>query len=157
MGDFTPINTQEELDAILAERLRRKDEQTAKKYGDYDDLKTKVTTYETQIGDLNEKLEELTGKQKGHEKEVSELTAKVKKYETAALKSRIASEKGLPLELADRLTGETEEELGKDAEKLLGVVGKTKKAAPLADPEPGKTTTDDSMWRSLAKNLNGKE
>lgn len=29
------ITTQEELDAILADRLKRKDEQLAKKYGDY--------------------------------------------------------------------------------------------------------------------------
>ena len=40
MAEFVPITTQEAFDAAIGERLKRERESIAKKYGDYDDLKT---------------------------------------------------------------------------------------------------------------------
>lgn len=157
MSEFTPITTQEELDALIADRLKRKDEQVAKKYGDYDALKERATTYEEKVKEMTKQLEELTSKSQTYDKTVSDLEAKVKGYETADLKRRIATEKGLPAELADRLTGATEEDLGKDAEKLLAIVGQPKKkAAPLGNPELDGGNPADAMWRGMAKSLSGK-
>ena len=42
MGDFTPIETQEQLDAVIGERIKRERETSAKKYEGYlspDDFK----------------------------------------------------------------------------------------------------------------------
>lgn len=60
------------------------------------------------------------------------------KADTAALaemKLRIAYEKGIPSELASRLTGETESDLYKDADTMLGIIRVIKGPAPLYDPE----------------------
>ena len=54
MGDFIPITTQAEFDAAIGERLKRERESFSKKYGDYDELKSKVASYEQQIGQMTE-------------------------------------------------------------------------------------------------------
>ena len=56
MGDFTPIETQEQLDAVIGERIKRERETSAKKYEGYlspDDFKSKTVDYEKQIGARN--------------------------------------------------------------------------------------------------------
>ena len=40
MSDFTPIETQEQLDKVIGERIRRAEQKAAEKYADYEDLKT---------------------------------------------------------------------------------------------------------------------
>ena len=55
--------------------------------------------------------------------------------ELQLLKTIIANEKGIPAELADRLTGEDEKGLRADAENLLMIVRRIKGPAPLATPE----------------------
>lgn len=57
-----------------------------------------------------------------HQKAVDTLSAEKKSFELALLRLRTASEAGLPTELADRLTGSSEEELKKDAEKLASLI-----------------------------------
>lgn len=52
----------------------------------------------------------------------------------AEMKLRIAYEKGLPTELAARLTGSNEAEIYKDAETMAGIVRVIKGPAPLHDP-----------------------
>ena len=108
MEEFKPITTQAEFDAAIGERLKRERETLSKKYGDYDDLKTKVADYEKQIGQLTRAAEDAAKKYAGHDKELADLQAKVKGYETDSVKTRIAHEAGLPYELAGRLTGEDE-------------------------------------------------
>lgn len=39
---FEPITTQEQLDSVLRERLRRAREKAVEPYADYEDLKTKA-------------------------------------------------------------------------------------------------------------------
>lgn len=52
----------------------------------------------------------------------AELEARIKAQETAMVRQRIATAKGLPLALAERLQGETEEEIIADADALLKVL-----------------------------------
>ena len=47
----------------------------------------------------------------------------MQKYEADSVKTRIARECGLSVELANRLSGDTEEDIKKDAEALKSVVG----------------------------------
>ena len=46
MADFKAIETQEELDRIVTERLKREQE----KYSDYEALKTRNSELETEVG-----------------------------------------------------------------------------------------------------------
>ena len=137
MEEFKPITTQAEFDTAIGERLKRERETLAKKYGDYDDLKTKVGDYEKQIAQMSKAAKESAEKYAGYDKNLAELQAKVKGYETDSVKTRIAHETGLPYELAGRLTGEDEAAIRKDAEALSKLLGGQKhKAPPLRDSEP---------------------
>lgn len=66
-----------------------------------------------------------------HDKTVSDLTERAVKAEKSLLRRKVAEECKLPSSLADRLTGETEDDLRKDAQTLAQYVQPTH-AAPLA-------------------------
>ncbi len=153
--EFQAITTQEELDRVIGDRLKRERETASKKYADYDELKSKVAAYEKQLGELNSSFDETNKKTEEYEKTINELTGKNKTYELASLKARIAHEKGIPYELAGRLTGEDEESLKADAEslsKLIAVTGK-QPAPPLKDTEPSKGK--DDPYKALLNGLKG--
>ena len=148
-----PITTQEELDAIIGDRLARKDEQVKKQYGDYDDLKKKVAEQDTAIADYVKKLEEASKKAASHDKTVAELTEKVKSYEIGSVKTKIAHEHKIPYELAGRLSGETEDEIRADAANLAKLLSGSRETPPLADPEGGKSSGSDAGIKSLLSSL----
>lgn len=142
---FKIIETQEELDNIIGERLKREREATEKKYAGFDEAKEKAGKYdkllaqdfEGQIRKLNDELNTEREKNAGHDQTVSEITARAEKAEKALLKVETAHKAGLPYELAARLNGDTEEELLADAKSLSSYV-KTAGAPPLATTEPAK-------------------
>ena len=157
MAEFVPIMTQAEFDAAISERLKRERETIAKKYSDYEDLKNKVSSHEQQIGTMTKAADEAAQKYAGYDKTLADLQAKVKGYETASVKTRIAHETGLPYELAERLCGEDEDAIRKDAEALSKLVrGQTHKAPPLRDTEPGGDSKKSAM-RAFSAQLVGEE
>jgi len=130
MAEFTPITSQEQLDGLIGERIKRERETAAKKYADYDALKTRNAELENQLGEMTRSMEESAKKYAGYDKNLSELQAQVKGYETASVKTRIALEAGLPYELAARLNGESEEDIRKDAQSLAGFMKSSRQPAP---------------------------
>lgn len=156
MAEFTAITTQEQLDAVIGERIKRERDTLTKKYGDYDDLKTKVADYEKQISDLSKTIEDTGKKYAGYDKTLADLTAKVKGYETSSAKMRIAHETGIPYELASRLSGETEDDIRKDAESLSKLIGKPGPKAPLKSTEPAGTDTKKAALRAFTEELTNK-
>lgn len=131
---FEIIDTQEKFDAAISERLRRERETVGKKYADYDELKQKVTEYEKRLGAMTKQAEENAKKYQGYDTKIADMQEKIKGYETASVKTRIAHETGIPFELASRLTGDDEEAIRKDAEALAKFV-KGKTLAPLRTEE----------------------
>lgn len=157
MSEFTAITTQEQLDAIIGERIKRERETAAKKYEGYispEDLKTMKADHEKQIGDLNLALKNANEKSAGHEKEIADRDSKIKAYETASVKSRIAHEVGLSYDAIDFLKGEDEDSIRKSAESLKSLVG-TKPAAPLANPEGSSGVDKDEALRKTLRSLKG--
>lgn len=138
MADFTPITTQEEFDAAIGARLKRERETTAAKYADYEELKNKVGSLETQVTTL-------TG-------EKDALDKKIKGYETNSVKMRIAQELNIPASMAERLTGETEEDIRKDAESMASVFKSVQGPAPLYNPTTQPAADDKKA--ALAEMLN---
>ena len=119
---FKVIETQEELDSIIKERLER--ERT--KYNGYmsaEDVQKLKDTYEATAKEENEKYSAL-------EKEKEDLMAKVKGYEVGTLKTKVALANGLPIGVTDYLKGETEEELTESAKTLSSMFSSK------ADPKP---------------------
>lgn len=151
MAEFTPITTQAEFDAAIGERLKRERETLAKKYGDYEDLKTKVADYEKQIGQMTEAASKAAQKYAGFDQQLADMQAKIKGYETASVKTRIAHETGLPYELAGRLSGEDEDAIRKDAEALSKLLGSQRqpRTPPLRDTEPIEKDEKKAALKSL--------
>lgn len=155
MADFNPINTQEELNSIIGERLRRERETVTKEY------EQKITEKDGEIGTLKTSITDLSKQLEDANKSISEIPAlkeKIQGYERASVKSRVAREVGIPYELADRLSGETEEDLRKDAEGLRKLIGQVQPAAPKANGERnvGKDNeaTNDA-WRQVLQQMKG--
>ena len=150
---FEIIDTQEKFDAAIAERLRRERETVSKKYADYDDLKKRTAEYETRLGALTKEAEDNAKKYSDYDTKLADLQAKVKGYETVSVKTRIAHETGIPYELAGRLSGDTEEEIRKDAETLSKFIGGVKKSAPLRNSDSGNDDSKTSALRAFTASL----
>ena len=149
MSDFKPIETQEELDAIIKARLSRERE----KYADYDDLKkrsadfeARETTYQNTINDLKTRETELSS-------QVESLNGDL----TKTAKQRIATEYGLPLDLAERLQGDDEEGFKADAERLASYLAPKQPKPPMKSNEPTIDTDPlKSGLRDMVRSLNNK-
>lgn len=149
MSEFKTIETQEELDNIVKERIRRERE----KFSDYDELKKRVSELESENSALKSTVEDDKQTRAGLDAQITELQGQVSNYETANLRTRIALQNGLPYDLADRLQGADEEALKADAERLAGFMRPATPPAPLRDTEPAigddKTTQMKQMLREL--------
>ena len=154
--EFTPITSEEALDAVLKDRLNRQKEkhvremsEMSEKYKDYDALRTQNDEYVQQITALNSALEESKQKVAGYDSQIAERDAKINAYEISIMKSNIAATYGLAPELAARLSGDTEDDLKADAEKLANIIGKSHKVAPLA--EATNANVDDGVMAAFKK------
>lgn len=152
MSDFKPIETQEALDQIIKDRLARERE----KYADYDKLKSENESYESKLNALQTTIDESNAKIKTHDDTVADLNKKIAGYETASLRTRIAIQNGLPLDLADRLVGDDEESIKADAERLAGFVSKKQQTPPPlksteSAPKEDKTIAYKNLLNGLKK------
>ena len=128
--DFTAISTQEEFEARVREV-----------YGD--------------VAGLQGQIDTLTNERDTHAATISQLQGQIKGFQTDALKRQIAAEKGIPLEFASRLTGESEADIKADADKMTGILRAYKGPAPLAEPAPASETTSRARLRGLLGNMKG--
>ena len=157
MSDFKVIETQEEFDKAIKARLAQKDRELEEKYKDYlspEQAEELKADFGKQLEDANKLVKEANDKLKNYDTTVSELTKRAETAEVSLLKNRVANENKLPLELADRLIGSTEEELKADAEKLSGIL-KPNNEPPLhiggTTPKvSGNNNTTDGMAELLA-------
>lgn len=146
MSEFTPITTQEEFDKAIKSRLAQKDREAEEKYKDYlspDKLSSLKEDYEKKLEEAKKSAKEASDKLSENQKTVDELTKRAETAEHSLLKNKIAYDHKLPLELAGRLVGTTEEELTKDAESLASLV-KPSSAPPLYSTNPNNTTKSAS-------------
>ncbi len=135
---FKMIETQEELDAILKDRLERQ----AKKYEGYlspDDVQKLKNGYEEKLKSQPSyegytSPDDLNKIKADYDQQINGLTDENKKLKMTALKQDIAYEYKIPRDMASRLNGQNEEELRKDADTLSSYISNSNKVAPLADP-----------------------
>lgn len=137
MSEFTVIETQEQLDAIVVERVKRAKESEAKKYEGWKSPE-----------EVEELTRELTGKVKSLEDAAAEIQkqmdekdqkiAEGDKYRTDLEKTRIALKAGLDIKYADRLRGDTAEDWEKDAKELAKDFVAAGRGVPVGSYEPTK-------------------
>jgi len=137
--------TQSEIDSdIIPKRLERE----RKKFADYDTLKETAGKVETIKSEYESKLKEKDTK-------IGELSTEVTTAKLGTTKVKIASEFKLSDEAQEFLTGDTEDKLREQAEKLSKVGGGKK----VVVTKKGKPTDDDDKTgsKSIARNLFGRK
>ena len=147
---FKAIETQEELDAVIKDRLNRQKEKYEAKLTDYDQLKTQNEELNARLAESKSALEEAKSK----DQTIADLQGKVKGYEQSQLRTKIALQSGLPFDLADRLAGDNEEELKADAERLAGYFAPKEPVAPLKSVEEKPITGEQAAYRDMLEGLN---
>ena len=156
--EFKIIETQEQLDAVIKGRLERE------KVKYTDQIAELTKKLETQTGDAQKQISELTQalnavkeEKETFTKSIQERDAKIKEYELHSAKTQIAHEMGLSFEAVNFIQGSDADEIRKSAESLKALVGTN--TAPLANPEAKITDTKEatkdaalhSMLRELSK------
>lgn len=149
MSEFKPITTQEEFDAAIKARLSREKE----KYGDYDQLKSRVEELEKKNVGLKSTIEASNQSKEDTDKQLEEMQKQIAGYETASLRTRIALQHGLPYDLADRLQGTDEESFKADAERLAGFMKSNQPVAPVKETEPVLEKTENTLYKNLIQGL----
>lgn len=157
MSEFTPIQTQEEFDKAIKGRLAQKDRELEEKYKEYlspEKVSELKKDYEKKLVDSTGLVKEAQEKLKTFDTTVSELTKRAETAEKTILKTKIAYDHKLPMELANRLVGETEEELSKDAESLSKIVSTGQTPPPYTrevNRTGGSSSSDAAMLNLLTQ------
>ena len=156
MSEFKVIETQEQLDKIIGDRLARDRESYAKKFEGWTspkDLEKINEDYASKIKALEEANAEVRKQLADKDVQIAEGA----KYRTDLEKTRIALGAGLKIEYADRLRGENAEEWKADAEILAKDFAAAHVTAPLGNPEPinvGTPSTRDKFAEWMSEKMN---
>lgn len=150
MSEFKIIETQEQFDARIADRLERdrKTYQSALKEKGWkspEEFAAEVKALNDQIEALNNAAAETQKTLAAKDEEIAAGT----KYRTDLAKTRIVVAAGLDIDFADRLKGESEDEWKADAASLAKRVGYLRDKAPIGNPEAG---TGSGSTRDQFKN-----
>lgn len=138
----------EQIEKIMAEY--------GKSINSYKEKIKELEGFSEKVQNYEQRLEELQNTLQAKEQElaqVDELQSKLKSYELENLKIKIANQAGIPLDLASRLSGDTEEEIKADAEKLAGLITTQKPTLPLKPTEPQNVDPKEKAYAKLLENL----
>ena len=109
---------------------------------------------EKELGETKIALEKSSSSKTDFEKTIKELTGKVKSHEISSLKTRYALENGIPYNLANRISGDDEEAIKKDAQNLAEFLKPQTPPPPLKNTENNQQSGDDS-YKKLLNGLKG--
>lgn len=157
--EFKAITTQEEFDAAIRARIERERSTVQKQYADYEDLKKQASDLAKEKETWNQTL---AAEKKKIQDQLDQANSKVKSLETDSLKTKIAIEKGLPLELRSRLTGTNEEEIKADADALIKIFS-AEQRRDLPGFEAGRSdsgsgaNSKDAAYLQMVREMNKKE
>lgn len=154
MAEFKVIETQEDFDKAIKERLERKDKEL-------NEFKEKTSAaeaeYKKRLDEATATIKSLNEKIAGHDQIVSDLTARATKAEGDMLRVKVAHDNGVPMELANRLVGSTAEELTADAKSFASYMAPAQ-APPLRSNIPANNNGNNSLdaaYATMLASLNG--
>ena len=150
-----PINNQDELNKVISERI-------AREKGKLDALEESNAALKTQLEEANSQISILSENSRQFEKskldlegQISDLNAKIKGYEINSVKMKVALEANLPYTFAERLRGESEEEIRQDAMELAGLLKPRDLPPTRSQEEPERDPLDASLI-NLARQISQK-
>ena len=156
--EFTQIETQEQFDAMVKDRVERAKSAGAKEarkefetqLKDLESIKDQLTSKDAEVEALKAKISDFESEKKANEESYQGMQKELSELKLKALKTKVAMDAGLPADLADRLTGDDEETLKADAEKLASFVG-SKKVAPSFKTEEVPADPAEAGFREMAQ------
>ena len=153
MSEFKTIETQEELDAIIGERLKREKKSIEKQYEGFLSPEQVAEKYKDYLSaeEINKKYKDYVSPEEMR-KQLDEKDLTIKGYEMSSVKIKTALKNNLPYELAERLKGDTEEAIQADAEAMVALIGK---GSPMGSTEPSGDNKKAAENASLKTMLNG--
>lgn len=154
MAEFKVINTQEEFDERIKERIERAEKKAAEAFKGWlspDDVKALNEAHKGEIEKINAAHSDELKKYAGYDEKFNEQAEKIKSLEMAALKTKIATEKKLPLDAVEFLQGDDEESITANAEKLLKLSGGYSVGFVRNTETP--TDNTEQQWRDLSRSL----
>lgn len=120
--EFTPIETQEDFDKAIKGRLDRQEKAIRGEYADYEDLKNQISGF--------------AATEQGYKDQIAQLEKEKNLNAASAIRLKKAYEYRIPMEMADRLRGDTEEDIDADAKALAKMIGRKGPTPPLRNNEP---------------------
>lgn len=157
-NEFKTIETQEQLNEIIGERLRKAEEKAetkaAEKFQGWtspEELEKIKASFNDEIKKLNEAISATDTLRAEKEQAIAERD----QSRADLAKTRIAVEAGIGLKHVGRIQGANEEEWKADAEILAKDFAKNS-AAPIGGAEPVMTDSTNAMWAKLASDLTEK-
>ena len=128
MADFTPIETQEQLNAIIQDRLARDREAQAKKYSDYGEIREQRDAYAKQVEELQKQLE------------------------TDSVKTKAALAARLNPEAWGFIQGNAEDEIKESVDRLVKLTGNGM-APPSRSTEPEPSESKEAAMNAALKQV----
>ena len=145
--EFQAITSQEQLDNVIGERLRRQKEQFEEKIKEYEALKEENSKLQTELEQKNQFIEENKKETSMRTEDYENLEKELSSLKLQQLKQKIAINNGIPLDLANRLSGEDEETLLEDAKTLSGFINSNPTPQPLKSVEDTNVNDEDMAYR----------
>lgn len=152
--EFTPITTQEEFDAAIKARLARERETVTKQFADYDSMKAQLQQLTDAKSAFESSAKESADKIKTLNDELAAANAKIKGFEVANLKTSAALAAGIPMEFAERLSGETKEDIEKDAASVAKLFkARNNKGVPPFEQNEGVPASEEEARKNELRKL----
>ena len=158
MADFKGINTQEELDAIIKERLGRSEQKVRDEFKGWtspDDLKALNDAHAKAIEDLKATHAKELEKYAGYDEKFKTQDKEIHDLKVGSMKVKIANDKKLPYDAVEFLQGEDEKSITESADRLAKLSNQPRSFSYTRSTEDPDNTAD-TMWRTLASSLPGK-
>ena len=153
--EFQAITSQEQLDNVIGERLRRQKEQFEEKIKEYESLKEKNSKLQTELDQKNQFIEENKKETSMKTEDYENLEKELSSLKLQQLKQKIAINNGIPLDLANRLSGDNEETLLEDAKTLSQFINSNPTPQPLKSVEDTNVNDEDMAYRQLLNQIQG--
>lgn len=153
MSEFKVIESQEELDKILKDRLERAEKKTKEEMqGLIDSLKSENASLKEENTNYQKELEGVKEK----DVTISTLEGEIESYKMAELRRKVAIENNIPYTLSDRIIGDDEESMAEDAKRLAEFVGKKDYVPPLKTYEDKDSDSTQGAYKTLLSDLKTK-
>lgn len=162
MAEFKSINTQEEFDERIKERIERAERKVREEFKGWlspDDVKKKEgeakEAHAAELQKLADTHAEEMKKYAGYDEKFTQQTARIHELEVNALKTKVVNEKHLPFEAVEFITGDDEKAISESADKLAKLSAASRQTGYTRNTEEPTGNSVDEAYMSVVRQLRG--